>query len=160
MRGPAPGAGGASPERPAAHNASWPPAECPITATRSSSSGACSIGEVIDRGGDVLEGRGPAAALVAADPAVLDVPCRVAATGGVGRERAHHDPPVARRPRTPVDRDQDGMRAGAARQVQIRHLAAVRVAVAVGAVGRRDIEHRAGAGKRPPAVGGPHGAER
>ena len=59
-----------------------------------------------------------------------------------------------------VDRDQHWVPAGAARQMQIRDLAAVLLAVTVGAVGRREIEHRAGAGKRPPAVTGPHGAER
>ena len=59
-----------------------------------------------------------------------------------------------------MDRDQHGVRTGAPWQVEVRDLAAVLIAVAVGAVGRRGIEQRASAGKRSPAVVGPHGAER
>ena len=97
--------------RPAAHSASWPPAEWPTSVTRARSRrDVVEVGEQVDRRGDVVEGHRPAAA-VAAEAAVLDVPRRVAAPREVLAQRAHDELRVRRLPVAAVQHDGDRMRA-------------------------------------------------
>ena len=99
------------------------------------------LGEVVNRGGDVRERRGPAAA--AAHAPVLDVPHGPAARDEVAGEAAHHGPSVASPPRAAVDQDDHRVRLRAGRQVQLGALGAMG-AVAEGASALEQVEDLTG----------------
>ena len=87
--------------------------------------------EVVDRGGDVVEGLRPATALAAAQPAVLDVPGRPAVAREVRGDRAGRELAVDRLPVPPVQHDRDGVRAVTTRDVEVGDLHRVGVGVGV-----------------------------
>ena len=114
--------------RVASQVARWPPAEWPIATTRawSSSPAWCAghLGEVVDRGRDVLERLRVAAAGQRAEPAVLHVPGRPAARHEVFAERVRLPAAVLRLPEAAVDQDGDGEGPVAVRMEELAELAA------------------------------------
>ena len=86
-------------------------------------------GELVDRGGDVGERRGPAAAGPEADPPVLDVPGGPASRGEVAAERLVQAPVVAPLPEPAVQDDCDGGRLVALPEEELADLAPVLVPV-------------------------------
>ena len=88
------------------------------------------IGQVVDGGGDVGAGLGPAAARPEADAPVLDVPRGPSALGEIGNESVHEVAVVPPAPAAAVDEHDDRVRPGAVGEQQLTDLARM-LAVAV-----------------------------
>lgn len=111
--------------------------------------------EVIDGRGHVIEGRRPAASLIPAEPAVLDVPGGDAPTGKVGGERPRRHLAVRGMPVPAMQHDRDGEGTVAARHVQVGHLHLM--VVGVGVVGGAAESRQRDAQRKPHGSGPPRG---
>jgi hypothetical protein len=93
--------------------------------------GVVERGEVVDRAADVVERRRPAAALPAAQAAVLDVPRGPPAPGEVEAHRSRRELPVRRAPVAAVQDGGDRERTRPARHVEVGDLDGVVAGVPV-----------------------------